>query len=380
MHVLLDGRVAGADGIGRYTRCLSAALERRGDIRLTVLAPTGTAPYSRAFGEELVAAARSIRADLVHVVDFRVPLSEMPYPAVVSIHDILRLVVPEHCYTDEAFAERFGPGGLAELIEATEVLRGLKVAIPPFRARVPHSIHEEFYARMVSLAVRRAEVVIAPTEVVRSQIREWLVPSSRIVAAAYGVDHVTDSLVSDTHLPSGPFLLYVGQLRPHKGVPILLEAFARSHARRRGVRLVLVGPDFEPEGPGMAAVSAKDLQEDTVLLGAVSDTQLSALYRKAQAVAHLATHEGFGFTPLEAMSHGTPVIVSDIPVFRETLRDFATYVPHDRPSIVSAVIDATVMATDDEAAAARRRLWAGRYTWARHAEAVWASYTSVLHG
>lgn len=68
IKVLVDGRIDGHDEIGRYTRCLVAALREQAgpEVALTVLHPTGTARYSRAEGEELLRAARAcaaVRAD-----------------------------------------------------------------------------------------------------------------------------------------------------------------------------------------------------------------------------------------------------------------------------------------------------------------------------
>src|SRR6266508_3813797 len=326
MRVLLDGRVTGHDGIGRYTRCLPAALSRLAetgtDMDISVLGPIGTPRYSRAEGEELLAAARRARADLVHVLDFRVPLAATPCPLVVSIHDILRLVLPDHCYADQVIAATLGPQGLADLQEVTQHLRALRPEPRPARSRPPRSLHEEYYSRMLAFAVQRASAVVTPTRTVRDQLQCWVGETPCVTVSPYGIDNdaVQGEATDDgPSLPNQPFLLYVGQARPHKGIGVLARGYARSRARQLGVRVVCVGRDFTDGGPGPRPFEDAGILADTLLLGPVSDGRLSRLYRHARALVHLAEHEGFGLTPVEAMAHGTRVVASDIPVLRETL-------------------------------------------------------------
>ena len=65
------------------------------------------------------------------------------------------------------------------------------------------------------------------------------------------------------------------------------------------------------------------------VLGRLRDAELDATYAGALCLACVSREEGFGFTPLEAAAAGVPVVVSDIPVFRETLGHAALMVPPD---------------------------------------------------
>lgn len=385
MRVLLDGRVAGYDGIGRYTRCLAKALSRiaeaRADLSISVLGPTGTPRYSRAEGEELVVAARGAEADLIHTLDFRIPLTEIPCPLVVSIHDILRLVLPDHCYSDEAFAARFGAEGSAELRAVTGCLRALRPDPRPVRSRPPRSVHEEYYGRMLALAVHRAAAVITPTQTVSELLRSWVSPAARLTVSPYGVDHNTEPNETPADIadvPDAPFMLHVGQARPHKGIDVLACGYARSRARSAGVRLVCVGSDFIAGGPGSRPFEDAGVLRDTLLLGQVSDSQLSALYRCARVLVHLPEHEGFGFTPVEAMAHATRVVASDIPVLRETLGPHAVFVPRDDPEAIARAMDEAALTGDAAEEAELRRAWVSRYSWERHALDIMDTYGRVL--
>jgi glycosyltransferase involved in cell wall biosynthesis len=385
MRVLVDGRVTGPDGIGRYTRCLTGVLRRiartRADLDIRVLEPTGTRRYSRAEGEELLAAADRAGADLIHLLDFRIPLIGSPTPMVVSIHDILRLSDPAHCYSDDAFAARFGVEGLRELEATTRLLRGLGGGPFVTGCRRPRSLHEEYYARMLALAVQRAAAVITPTRTVGDQLRAWLGETPWTTVSPYGVDHQveeTDAPDAESERPDGSFVLYVGQARSHKGIRALASGYACSLARRHGVLLVCVGRDFADGGPGPSLLQDAGILPDTRMLGYVSDRRLAMLYRHTRAVVHLAEHEGFGFTPVEALSHGTPVVVNDIPVFRETLGPHAIFVSGSEPEQVARALDQAVFGERSAHEADQRRVWASRYHWERHALDCIDTYARVL--
>lgn len=386
MRVLIDGRVRGPDGIGRYTRCVIAGLCRSSpsDLEVAVL-EVGTAQrYSRAAGDELLSGAVEYCADLVHTLDYRVPVTPAAqFPTIITVHDVLRLRRPELCYSNADFASRFGELAYAKLREVVADLRELA----PFPApRVTGSRHEEYLGRMLALAVHQAEHVITPTETVARQLCDVVPAQDKLCVSPWGVDH---SSVTTGRPPAGVpdryvlypdrYVLYVGQARPHKGLPALLSAIPRTALYRDGVSLVLVGRDFEPGSPA-ARVAADTLGSHRVWpVGEVSDAELAALYAGADALVHLADDEGFGFPPLEALAHGRPVIASDLPVLRETLGSCATFVNPADPDDVAAQLDAAV-AADEPAARAKRIQWATRFRWQRHIHDLITCYWRVVPG
>lgn len=384
IRVLVDGRIDGADGIGRYTRCLTAALRGHPGraVHVEVLPPTGTPRYGRGEGAELSRAARACGADVIHVLDYRVPLEDPEVPLVATIHDTLRLTHPEHCYGDDEFADLFGVDGLAELHAATRALRGLG-GYPAGAARQPRRLHEEFYARMLGLACARAARVVVPTRTVARQLEAGVGRRSGVRVSPWGVDHLDIDRAGLGPSPARPlatagrYLLYVGQARSHKGLPALLDGYRRSRAPRAGVRLVCAGRDFTAGAHG-ARLLADRLGEAAVAIGAVSDAVLATLYTHAEGLIHLAEYEGFGFTPLEAMAAGTRVIVSDIPVLRENLGAHAVFVDPADPEAVTQAIDNLIAAPDGPTAKRRRARWTRRYRWHHHARDVLTLYTEVV--
>lgn len=153
---------------------------------------------------------------------------------------------------------------------------------------------------MMRLTASRAARIVVPTQVVLDQFAELVDAGAPLAVTPWGVDH----------LPREPegldrgFLLYVGQARVHKRVDALVDAYAASGAYRAGVPLVLVGRDFGPGGAGAKLLREHACAHRVMLLDAVDDALLAALYARAIALVHLASHEGYGFPPLEALAAG----------------------------------------------------------------------------
>jgi glycosyltransferase involved in cell wall biosynthesis len=398
IRVLIDGRISGHDGIGRYTRSLVAAMRDTAGPRfdISTLPPTGTDRYTLAEGEELLRAAAAARADVIHVLDYRVPMDGAGIPIVTSIHDIGRLLHPEYCYSDHAFEAKFGPGRLDELRTMTAALRGA-ADLPLGTTRQPGSLHEEYYGRMLNLACARAAGIVTPTRAVAAQLVRAARPAGELCVSPYGVDRLTAAdLGLPAQHPSSPapsdtrsapdreeggagryrYLLYVGQARAHKGLDVLLDAYTRSRAALEDVRLVCVGRDFASGEQGAALITER-LGTAAVALGTVDDDALWSLYSGAAALCHVARYEGFGFTPLEALMAGARVIAADIPVLRETLGGHALFADPLDPDAVRAAIDRVIAAVDSIADRERRVAWARRYRWHDHARDVLALYATA---
>lgn len=114
-------------------------------------------------------------------------------------------------------------------------------------------------------------------------------------------------------------LLFVGNIKAHKGLHILLPAFKL--ARQKGLqgRLVIVGNanNFRTGDSGILEQFQALPEEAFSFTGRVSDSELRDLYRRCRLLVQPSLYEGFGMPPLEALSQGTNVVLSDIPVFQE---------------------------------------------------------------
>lgn len=119
--------------------------------------------------------------------------------------------------------------------------------------------------------------------------------------------------------PRSNDLLFVGNIKAHKGLQTLLPAFKEARQRGFGGRLVIVGnaSNFRT-GDSSILEQFQSLPEEAFsFTGRVSDSELRDLYRGCKVLVQPSLYEGFGMPPLEALSQGANVVLSDIPVFKE---------------------------------------------------------------
>lgn len=219
--------------------------------------------------------------------------------------------------------------------------------------------------------VRRAARLIAVSAQTRRELETaYAVPRGRVRVIYPGIDEVYRQPVSRAacarvrrkyRLPKS-YLLSLGALERRKNLPTLLRAYQAARAAGLASGLVLAG-----RGTEHWPVPAEQLK-DVLRLGYVPDADLPALYAEARAVVLVSWYEGFGFPPLEALAVGTPSLVSDLPIFAETLGAAAVRVAPDNPA---ALADSLVQLDHD--ANLRRRLATrgaarlNRFSWERAA-------------
>jgi glycosyltransferase involved in cell wall biosynthesis len=117
----------------------------------------------------------------------------------------------------------------------------------------------------------------------------------------------------------GSLVVGVRGLKPVYNPELLLEAFARVHARRADARLLLKHPLAVTPPFVAAAIDRLGLRDAVTVLGNVSPRQLPDVYRAADVVVSLASSDSSPRSVWEALACGRPVVVSDLPWAREEL-------------------------------------------------------------
>ncbi len=147
------------------------------------------------------------------------------------------------------------------------------------------------------------------------------------------------------------FVLYVGNIKPHKNLVRLIEAFAR--LRQRGlddVSLLIIGDEISKLPALRRAVHRNKLHKSVRFLGYVNDETLVVLYQLASAFAFPSLYEGFGLPALEAMACGTPVVTSNLSCLPEIAGGAAELVdPYDVEAItvgLTRVLTNSTLAAD----------------------------------
>ncbi len=207
------------------------------------------------------------------------------------------------------------------------------------------------------------------------------IPPGHIRVIYQGVD--TDAYHPDPALRSPtPLFAYLGRLKRYKGVSLVIQAFAE--LVRRGAhpaaRLEIAG-----EGDDRTAleqlVASLDLNGSVRFLGRVSEAEKGQLLRRAWALTFASPKEGWGITNLEAAASGTPVVASNSPGIRESVRDGETgfLVTHGDVAALAEAFDR--LARDPElvrAMGARGRAFAEGLTWGRAADETEAHLIATL--
>lgn len=268
---------------------------------------------------------RGLHVDLTHIPLNRVPWF-MPRPYVVTVHDISNLLFEP------------GDGPMPQLRKA-RIKRGL--------ARAARVI-------AVSSATRRdvVQTLAIPEDnvhlIYNALDPNFLQARPMINARAAGPDAETFERrrILERYQIHYPYLLYVGQIRPQKNIPRLVEAFAvvrnqlKDHPEYRDLRLLVIGDQISKYPAVRRAVIESRVEDAVRFLGFVPFDTLRIFYEKAEAFVFPSLYEGFGLAPLEAMACGAPVVTSAATSLPEVVADSAVLVnPENVFDIARGILD-----------------------------------------
>lgn len=227
-------------------------------------------------------------------------------------------------------------------------------------------LHKRLYARALFNAVRRqASAIITISRFTRDEL-------IRLTGTATQAIHPIHLGVEESwfHIPDSPsphpkpYILFVGNVKPHKNLGALIDAFARV-CDRIPHDLVLVGKnDGFITGDKRVALQAKNLNGRVKFTGFVDDKALKTYFAHANSMVFPSLYEGFGLPPLEAMAAGCPVLVSAIGPMPELFGDAALYCDPRRPDDIAAkLLDLLTDSNLSDALRTRGLERARTYTW-----------------
>jgi glycosyltransferase involved in cell wall biosynthesis len=221
----------------------------------------------------------------------------------------------------------------------------IHLSSPAYRNRLSSHI----YAKpMLKAAARKAEQIVTVSEYSKSQIVEVLgIPESKVSVihcglsegfrADYGPEECADALKALG--VRAPYLLYVGNLKPHKNVPTLLRAFAQLRdAGKRRYALLIVGDDRQWRRSVEEECRRLGITDATTIIPYVEQSLMPKIYAAADVVVMPSAVEGFGAPVLEAMASGTPVVASCVASLPEVGGDAVLYFDPHSPEELAAQI------------------------------------------
>jgi len=182
-------------------------------------------------------------------------------------------------------------------------------------------------------------------------------------------------------IEKGHYILYLGTIEPRKNLQALAQAYRLLPQSLRGAySLVLAGgKGWKDEGILSAIADLQAKGANIIMPGYISDEEKAALYSNAACFVLPSHYEGFGMPVLEAMQYGTPVALSDIPVFHEVAGGAAAYFDKDNPEDISAVLaELLTNKALRERLRARGAKQLKTFSWQTNAELVIHAFGEVL--
>lgn len=367
MRIAIDARKLHDFGIGTYVQNLLRQLARldagseyvllcRPDDRdaLNALGPNfrtivdSSSPYSLREQVSIPTRLTNERVDVYHSPHYVLP-PLVRCPSVVTIHDCIHLRFPQYLPNRLAFA----------------------------------------YAKtFMWWAAHRSARVLTVSEASKRDILHYFnIPEQKVTVIHNGLDdrlrvpppEAEVHRVRERFQLDERFVLYAGNVKPHKNVERLIDAFHVLHTNGfPHLKLLIIGSDISKYAMLRRAIHTYDLHKYVRFLGFVSDETLAALYRLAAVFVFPSLYEGFGFPPLEAMAAGTPVVASNLSSLPEVLGDAALLVdPYDANAIAEAI--RRVLVDDDLRRELSRRGLAKvqAYSWEEAARQVRRIYEEV---
>jgi glycosyltransferase involved in cell wall biosynthesis len=355
MRVAIDARKLHDFGIGTYIRNLLRHLARIdhdteyvllcGEADLGVAAQLG--PNFRAVLEpspnysireqiHVPWVLRRERPDLYHAPHYVLPAA-ISCSSVVTIHDCIHLMFPQYLPNRMAYAY-----ARAQMWTAAHRSDCILTVSDASKRDILHLFNISPEKIVVVYNAIDAHFSVTPPPDAVARVRE-----------RYQLDH--------------RFVLYVGNIKPHKNLVRLIEAFSELRTGElEDVKLLIIGDEISKLPALRHAVHRHKLHKHVRFLGYVPDDQLTVLYRLAAVFVFPSLYEGFGLPPLEAMASGTPVVVSNVSSLPEVVGDAAVLVdPHDIDSIVDGL--RSVLTNPARADDMRRKglQRAGEFSWER---------------
>jgi glycosyltransferase involved in cell wall biosynthesis len=354
MRIVFDcryTRVDRHDGISRYTSSLVTELAKLHPVIMLIsdhrqLALLPDLPW------ELVNAPTSIREPFVghRVNKLRPDVVYSPMQTMGSFGRRYRLVLTVHDLI--YYRHRTPPHNL-----------------PPGIRLLWRLYHLSWWPQRTLL--NRADAVVAVSETTKALIAQH----ELTVAPVTVVYNAAGTSLRELPLPEGPApdapkrLVYMGSFMPYKNVDTLV----RAAAALPGYELHLMSRVEDAERLRLERLSP---QAQLVFHNGASDEEYVATLRSAVALVTTSFDEGFGIPLVEAMSLGVPVVVSDIPIFREIGADAALYVDPRRPERLAETVRSLEAPGEWTRRSERSRAVAERFRWDRSA----ATLLGVLRG
>ncbi len=237
------------------------------------------------------------------------------------------------------------------------------------------------YPRLVERALRRGAFVHTVSDFVAGEVQErYQLDPDRIRRIYNGIAKPpsTDGRTGRRISGGGPYVLAVGTIEPRKDYPTLLRAFALMRDEVPDLRLVVAGSDGWGSEEFNRVLAETGLGESVIRPGYVTDQTRHDLIAGAECFVYSSQYEGFGIPPLEAMSHGVPVVATKAGAVPEVLGDAAQLVSvGDAAALAEALTEVISNSETRVTLSARGAHRAAQFDWSSSASELKAWYLEL---
>lgn len=360
-RVIFDARMWSHTGIGTYVRQLLKHMNFSRDYEWTLLGNEKMKSVFKeipqnvsirngkssiySFAEQFELTRESKGHDLIHVPHYNAPMWGKT-PLVVTVHDLTHF--------------RFGKayGGPMKLAAARTLMKSV---------------------------IKKAKRIIAISQATSQDLQSLFGADERkirVVTEGPGellskIDRKEGRL--NTDLPD-KYILYVGNLKPHKNVESLLDAFLSLKKEDIPEKLVVVGKFDEKSIYSQKLKLLMNANEDRIVhMPSVTPDELLAIYQESNGLIAPSLWEGFGLSLLEAFQCGIPVACSNIPSHREIAGDGGLYFdPSSKEEIKKAIKRLSEDASLKERLVRNGKERLGKFSWEKCARDTLKVYQEVL--
>lgn len=208
-----------------------------------------------------------------------------------------------------------------------------------------YSLKRRYWHKLIDvekLSEAADHIITVSANTKRDLMRFFSLPEEKISIIYPGVDYIpmdetrASQLTADLNLPD-KFFLYVGTLEPRKNIFSIIQAFDRFYLKYPDIHLVIVGSKGWVYSRLLRQIKKRPFVH---YLDYVASPLKDALYFKSQGLIWPSFYEGFGFPPMEAIAHQTPVVVSYKTSLPEISKQQAIYIdPYNISDIYYALVN-----------------------------------------
>lgn len=270
----------------------------------------------------------------------------------------------------------FTPSGGAPVLHPHNVVMVHDAA--PFRASGTYTAaYRNYYKTLLRLLAHTTHHIVTNSQFSRQELIRFLhIPEHKISYSWLSGEHIlryelNEAVLSKYQLSPQKYVLAVGSRSPNKNLHGLVQAFSR--LTTSGVCLAVAG------GSNSSVFARSDAFVGGVReLGFVADDELRTLYHYAACFVFPSFYEGFGLPPLEALTCGTPVVVSRTAALPEVFGDAVTYCDPHSPDDIARKLSQVLLDRGPSREAAMS--YAARFTWEACARRTWSILVNAVHG